>query len=703
MASKPMPKQGGDKFDISRWNKKGDFKVVVGIDFGTDGSGVAVGLNDGTERVFVDQEMNENSRFVDIKTKTNILLDASGNFIAFGREATEKYVRQFEDEDDEEQDDEHKNDDDESSRKNNWLYFSQFKMALYKKAIKKQTIATQGGDDELKQDEHYKTDIKKELPAANGKKLPSRTVFIEALKFMKEHAFKTFAKHQIDISDKNQIKWVLTVPAIWSDKSKGLMEQWAVEAGLISRDKKVVNQLIIAYEPDCASISIQNEIKDYKKLLEKKNKKQKPKEEEKESKENEKKKPKQYLTPGEKYLLLDLGGGTADIACHQVIDDFTVKEVYQPSGGAWGSGYIDRHFIRLLGDLLERGWLQEFQMKRPSDYTVLLNNFRRAKETFYVQDMKANKGHMDPSMHDKQKTHNITLPTEFIEFLEDKLEEYNNFKQIQNDVKFESIADYIASRDFLGTTGKWILNEDKLELDYSVWTHMFDEVIDQIIDHCRNLLRMEPLKDKQCRYICLVGGFSSSRYLQSRIMYELGIKSEYRLIVIVPKRPSLSVVDGAVRLGLKPDYIKSRVVQKTYGIKVNAPVARFKLKELDSSLVEKNRYFNKRANQEYLHNIFHAYVRRGDEIDITDEPKSTKFYASKRNIVGIEVFDSEETNPTFITGKAIAKKDVILPANWDIHTTFPISFFFGDTKIRVFADIEGIKDSEKEIHLEYEF
>eukprot|EP01084_Bolivina_argentea_P301962 521110_1 len=417
--------------NVLQLNKKGDFKVVVGIDFGTDGSAVSWALNDGSDKVHVAQTINDNARFVDLKTKTNILLNDKGEFIAFGREATEQYIRQFEDMDDKA-----------SSKKHaSWLYFDQFKMALYKKAIKKQALVTKGGpgDEEKKQnddeDDRFKADIKSTLSAANGRKLPSRTVFIAALTFMKQHAFKEFERSKVHISDPNQIKWVLTVPAIWSDKSKGLMEQWAIEAGLIT-NTKILNQLVIAYEPDCASISIQNEIKDYKQILAKKKKNNQ--DDKKESKEKPKQM-KQYLNSGEKYLLLDLGGGTADIACHEVIDDFHVKEIYRPTGDAWGSSYIDKHFIRLLTDLFPRGWIQQFRAKHPSDYTMLKRNFQRSKETFYARDIKQQKKGQDPSIegYNKQKSHNITLPVEFIEFLEDKLEEYNLIQQQKNKKRYE--------------------------------------------------------------------------------------------------------------------------------------------------------------------------------------------------------------------------------------------------------------------------
>jgi len=697
-----------ESVNLEEWNKKGDFQVVVGIDFGTDGSGVAWAMTDGNGEVFVDQEINGNAQFVDIKTKTNILLNEDGEFIAFGREATEKYIRQIEDDEDD------SGDESEPSSKGkkaaSWLYFSQFKMALYKSAIKKQAEATkQGPDDEYgdrKDDEKdaMKTDIKRKIKAANGKKLASRTVFVSALRFMKEHAFNMFKRHNVEIEDRTKIKWVLTVPAIWSDTSKGLMESWAVEAGLVT-DHTVLNQLVIAYEPDCASFSIRQEILS---ALEKRRRKMKAKMEEQnegdEMKDGGKEqKQKQYLDKDEKYLLLDLGGGTADIACHQVVDDYTVKEVYQPSGGAWGSSCIDRHFMRLLNDVFPEQWIQEFSLQHPSQYTVLLNNFSRAKETFYARD-KDYEGDPTQIANEKQRAHNIELPFELISFIEEKLEHYNELQQLKNLKQYETIEEFVESRDFLGCTGKWVLNESTLELNYAVWTHMFDDVIDRIVDHCRRLLESPPLRNGQCRYLCLVGGFSASKYLQKRMIYELGPKSKHNLIVIRPKRPSLSVVDGAVRLGLKPDYIASRVLGKTYGIKVNSPISKWKdkLDSLDPELVAKHRYFNKRANQEYLHYIFHAYARKGDEVKLTDEAKTTKFYASKQHIVGIDVYESDDRRPVFVTGKPVAKKDFKLPADWDINKTFPISFFFSDTKLRVFADIDGLDEHEKEIKLEYD-
>merc|ERR1712154_711978 len=106
------------------------------------------------------------------------------------------------------------------------------------------------------------------LTAINGTEFPADRVFIEALKYIKTQVFKFFTKNKLQISNVDDIQWILTVPAIWSEKAKYKMEQWAHRAGLIN--KEIPNHLKIVYEPDCASLSIQYEIQKLKSKQEKK-------------------------------------------------------------------------------------------------------------------------------------------------------------------------------------------------------------------------------------------------------------------------------------------------------------------------------------------------------------------------------------------------------------------------------------------------
>ena len=90
------------------------------------------------------------------------------------------------------------------------------------------------------------------------------------------------------------------------------------------------------------------------------------------------------LVKGDKYILVDVGGGTADIACHEIVDEFGVKELYHPSGGKWGSIYIDAQYKKLLNQIFSTECMNEFKKKAANDYVKLMYNFIMAKETFIM-------------------------------------------------------------------------------------------------------------------------------------------------------------------------------------------------------------------------------------------------------------------------------------------------------------------------------
>ena len=82
-------------------------------------------------------------------------MDAKGNCIAFGDDATDKYVR----------------------TDNKDLFFERFKMALYEKHLiedeMKKEDDNEDNDNKNKED-NYRIDIHEHLTAANGNELPSR-------------------------------------------------------------------------------------------------------------------------------------------------------------------------------------------------------------------------------------------------------------------------------------------------------------------------------------------------------------------------------------------------------------------------------------------------------------------------------------------------------------------------------------------------
>ena len=59
------------------------------------------------------------------------------------------------------------------------------------------------------------------------------TVISESLRFISDKAMKKL-EEQVGKLIKAKIRWVLTVPALWSEEHKQFMRKAAIEAGIIS-------------------------------------------------------------------------------------------------------------------------------------------------------------------------------------------------------------------------------------------------------------------------------------------------------------------------------------------------------------------------------------------------------------------------------------------------------------------------------------
>eukprot|EP01084_Bolivina_argentea_P154050 268565_1 len=211
-------------------DEKSAFVAFVGIDFGTDGSGLAYALPDGSSYI---HNMWDNK--AQQKSTTSVLFDDNGRAIKVGTGAQDMYLES-------------------TNPDNNWKLFERFKMNLYEEPATKEELK----EAEIKME--Y-VELKEEIVTTNDSQIKesSETVFIAQFKHLKEHAFN-FIDNHLRAKCPNlkgdvqkgwlNIQYFLTVPAIWSDKAKDKMVEWAKKAGFI--DGTIPNQLKIVYEPDCA-------------------------------------------------------------------------------------------------------------------------------------------------------------------------------------------------------------------------------------------------------------------------------------------------------------------------------------------------------------------------------------------------------------------------------------------------------------------
>eukprot|EP01084_Bolivina_argentea_P289296 496735_1 len=179
----------------------------------------------------------------------------------------------------------------------------------------------------------------------------------------------------------------MTVPAIWSEKAKYQMKQWMIDAELV--DINIKDQCLIVYESDCAALAMFEEIKQ-----------QKSKDEQKQSY-DQVVNFSSLFTKGSKYILIDAGGGTVGIACHEIVSEHAVEEFHYPEGGKYGSCYIDDEYIKLLRCIFSKKWMIEFQKLAPNTYLEIIDYFQSAKIKFFK---KKNVQH-----------HNVELPYDFVQ------------------------------------------------------------------------------------------------------------------------------------------------------------------------------------------------------------------------------------------------------------------------------------------------
>lgn len=147
-------------------------------------------------------------------------------------------------------------------------------------------------------------------------KINLRIIIKEYLRLFSDDALKYYNNKGDTHYNKNDIKWVVTVPAIWNEYGKQFMRNCAGKAGM--------NNIIIALEPEEASLTM---FKDD--IVEK-----------------------EFKEKGKIFMLIDTGGYTLDITINEIIDENgNLKQLSPPSGGAYGSMNINDYLIKLVEEV----------------------------------------------------------------------------------------------------------------------------------------------------------------------------------------------------------------------------------------------------------------------------------------------------------------------------------------------------------------
>ncbi|XP_052760567.1 heat shock 70 kDa protein 12A-like [Mya arenaria] len=465
-----------------------------------------------------------------------------------------------------------------------WRLFRRFKMVLHN-------------------NEHLTKDVTVE--DFSGKQMTAFPLFVMSIKYLREHLLKAVTTQKIGLEE-TDILYVLTVPAIWDDNAKRFMRDAAIEAGVDP------NRLKLALEPECASIWCETLDMDVKGAV---------------------------AIQGSQYMVVDLGGGTADISVHERKPDGTLKEIYKASGGPWGGIYVDENYMKMLNKLFGEKALTDLRKTEMNDYFDVTREFEHKKRSFDTDITKQILVRISASLRD--------------------LAEMNCSKSLE-----ERISSLKVRENAITTRGK-----DKLKIDTTVVQSWFKRPIDRLIQHLKSLLA-EP-KIKSVQTVILVGGFGESPYVQERMRNEI---PDVRLIV--PADAGLVVLKGAVRFGHNPAIVSSRVMKYTYGTRVYDTFDEQKHPE------EKKVWIN---GKWWLDKCFKVYVRVNEEVRVDQQVTRKNIPASE--ITHTPVYRTTQENPEYVTDSGCELLGTVeLENSTDIpyeQQRLVTTFMFGDTELLV--------------------
>ncbi|XP_063446045.1 heat shock 70 kDa protein 12A-like isoform X1 [Mytilus trossulus] len=557
-----------------------DYLIVAALDFGTAYSGYAFSMRSNFKtnplKIHANQAWNAGGRqLLSLKTPTTLLLNADKQFKAFGYEAENTYA-------DLAIEDEH----------SDYFLFRRFKMNLHnKKKI---------GNDLIIED-------------ITGKPMAALFVFTLSIEALVKHLMALLEREGTGVQMK-EIRWVLTVPAIWTDSAKQFMRKGAVQAGIPE------NNLYIALEPEAASIFCQYlpiehlHGADFK-----------------------------MAEAGTQYMVVDLGGGTADITVHEKVSNEHLKELSSATGNNCGGTSVDERFLQMFVDIFGRPVMNSLKEEDPSAYLDLFHEFETVKRV------------IGP---DKDKKVNIGIP-------------YVSINKCCLTLLDQDIDSVLSASKY---ANEIYIKGAKMRIDPQIIKDIFNPTIRSIVTLMKDIFDRE--QSSEVNQILLVGGFSECSLVQDAIKRAFPDKR-----IINPDEAGLAVLKGACLFGHKPDYITSRVMRFTYGTGISLP--------FDAKIHDKAHLVKEEDGEEFCDGLFDVIVRKNDTVDIgTAIEHNFTVDCNDEEPWELSLYASTNEKPMYVDEKGctlLGSMKISFSKASDTERELRVAFLFGNTELGVTA------------------
>jgi putative intracellular protease/amidase len=238
-------------------------------------------------------------------------------------------------------------------------------------------------------------------------------------------------------------------------------------------------------------------------------------------------------------------------------DSYRVREVTRSTGGFCGGTYVDKNFITLMSQKI--GCLHEYFEQNPFYMSHLRKTWEEITRTFG-----------DPLISGDDIE--LQLPHKLARAREDQERE-------QGLPERESYLE--------------------IELSHSEMKAIFDPVVNENLD----LIAAQLSQTHDIKVMLVVGGFSGSPYLMTRIKNSFAAEVQR---IISPPNPASEVCQGAVALAMNSGAIISRIARKTYGVRIREP-----FEEGDPA-----EECNQVGNRKMWTKRFSIYVQKGSRVAV---------------------------------------------------------------------------------------
>jgi len=583
------------------------FRLVIAIDFGTSRSGYAYTWKHDS-KVIGKLTWPGQKHIKYPKTSTHLLYSPDGKLEKWGAEAMNELAKH---------------------RENDEVYnyfFDNFKMELYNP-----THITSDGQPYI---------------LRKGKEFLLVNLISDYLRELKKLALEDLKQAtDKDWENSREIRWVLTVPAIWTDASKQLMRKAARKAGLIGvgllfnpftfRTGGTEDEcLFLALEPEAAAIYCQERDQEVSQALSK---------------------------SGTRFMIVDCGGGTIDITVHEVISRGGFKEVVMGTGGSHGSTYVDKSFMEYLGrpNVLTAEALNDFQKQYPKSFLKMKKEWEGTKCSIGIED----------------EAIYFSIPSELHALL----------KRIYPHVLKNLSKAQEGDEYTIWLTNKVIKGE------------IFGPTLDKVALKVEDIFK--ELDYQKLHIMFLVGGFSNSPLLLERIREQFAKRVNK---IIRPEIPSAAIVEGAASFGRNPFVIRARRTRLTYGIDSAMPF------ESNFDL-ESKKYWHKYREKYYCKARFSIFVTAGESIGTDEEytriynpsePNQTSmditFYSTPKK----KVRYIDESHVTELRKVTIDMPDTI----GGLDRKVKVTMYFGRTEVECVAkDLTSGKEVKTQLDFTYTY